>query len=72
MDIKTHMTYKYGADRLCRGCGQEVETYGHIVNCCKESIEVVDMKTVFVMDRSTTLAVQQCLGRVRDFLNTFT
>ena len=72
VDIKTHLTYKYGADRLCRGCGQEVETYGHIVNCCKESIEVVDMKTVFVMDRSTTLAVQQCLGRGRDFLNTFT
>ena len=66
------MTYKYGVDRLWRGCAQEAETYGHIVNCCKESIEVVDMKTVFVMDRSTTLAVQQCLGRVRDFLNTFT
>ena len=69
VDIKTHLTYKYGVDSVCRKCGQDDETYSHIVNCGSDVIEVIDLSSVTDMDNEIKRKVQQCLGRVRDFLN---
>ena len=32
LDIKTHRSHIY-KDLICRGCGKEIETLSHIVNC---------------------------------------
>ena len=72
LDIKTHLTYKYRADSVCRGCGQTDETYEHIINCGKESIEVLDLNTLSEMDRSVKISAQICTGRIREFMNKHT
>ena len=72
IDIKSHLTYKYGDDKVCRGCGCEEETYSHIVNCGWDPIEVVDLGMLEELDMSTKVKVQLCVGRVRDFLNLHT
>ena len=69
VDIKTHLTYKYVVDSVCRKCGEDDETYSHIVNCGSDVIEVIDVSSVTDMDNEIKRKVQQCLGRVRDFLN---
>ena len=69
LDIKTHLTYKYGSDTVCRGCGCEDETYSHIVNCNAEQIDVVDLNKISDLDNTTKVRVQNCVGRIRDFIN---
>ena len=69
LDIKTHLTYKYGSDTVCRGCGCEEETYSHIVNCSSEPIDVVDMSKIDDIDNMTKVMVQKCVVRIRDFMN---
>ena len=72
LDIKTHVTYKYRADSVCRSCGQNDETYEHIVNCGKEPIEVLDVNNLHEMDSRVKASAQQCVGRIRDFINKYT
>ena len=33
LDLKTHNTYLYKEDKMCRGCDEQEETFEHVLNC---------------------------------------
>ena len=42
LDLKTHNTYKYKGDTVCRGCAIADETLEHILNCGQNELLTLD------------------------------
>ena len=68
LDIKSHLTYKYG-DLVCRLCGVEEETPSHIMNCGHREtiVENTDVLLLDEVDETTKCELKRMIARINLF-----
>ena len=69
LDIKSHCTYKYKDDTICRGCGMTDETFSHIINCGKQEALHVNIEDVNDKSELTTINLSRIVGRILSFFD---
>ena len=67
LDIKTHNTYMYREDTVCRGCGIEVETLEHILNCGQEECLTFDISRIDADSDNVVTKLIQAANRIMSF-----
>ncbi len=69
LDIKTHNTYKYNDDTVCRKCDSHEETLEHVINCGFEECDHLSIDTQDLRKMSDTLysTITQVANRIESF-----
>ena len=67
LDIKTHNTYMYREDIVCRGCGVENETLQHVLNCGYEECLNLDVSRIDTDSDNVVTKLIQAVNRITSF-----
>ena len=67
LDLKTHNTYLYKGDTICRGCGIEEETLEHILNCGQDEMLTFDLSKIDTNSECVVTKLIQATNRIMLF-----
>ena len=67
LDIKTHNTYKYKDDTVCRICAIEDETLEHALNCGQDELLTLDISKISTISENLVAKLIQAANRIISF-----
>ena len=70
LDIKSHQPHKY-EDSVCRQCGAHDETVEHIVNCCNDSVPLVNVNELGNLDAAVKTDIISMVKNITEFTTKF-
>ena len=71
LEIKTHSTYRYNGNTICRGCGVHEETFEHTLNCGRTDLLTINVRDIRDHSDLTTTLLIRAVNRFLWFCDTY-